>query len=1565
MIGFQFRKIVTLCVLLCTATVTALSSEVQIAASQLSGFQPSNLDSAATVTIVATNGSSTLTSSAAFRTSWVNLSGFRVSIGATYYYIRVISTSSAIIVANASGSTAGSDILYAGATGSASMIVYPYVQARIFSNTAFYPLGDANEVPMRGPAAGPAYRVYAASVVNDGGVNKLWLPPMTLAATTDGAPNTARYTMQFFTPSGALVDTFRCGNSTSELRLPTTTPTSWRDVCTFNSTSSQPLPDGYLTSSQIFAILPSCTAGDLLYHAATGRPLTCLTLGSTLGITAGVLDVVASAVANVKPCRNAADAGIAVDGSGDQTAALQALINLKGDICLPPGTITIASTITLPTSDDTNSLRIQGAGRTKTIIQYTGTGSAFTAGGNRVDDIELRDFKLIATNGSNAGSGINLDVASTVNTRWLIEGVSIWNFGRWGITAQNIQSSRIIGNHIRGNKAGAIYLLDAGGDSFPESNRNTIAYNLLDNSPYDAAINVAMIKLNLVTGVDITGNTIQGHWLGGTGTKPAIYIGNSLSVKLDSNHIEGLTITGSGVEIVSSQAITMLNTAGSGNHSSDVTITGSRSIQCVNCRYQNSAPHFVIDSTSRDVTINGGIYQSHYNLTRSDSSADGLHVTGDITFNAEQAFTSKTSRQETRHAWSSDWSFRNYYVNGDFTDTYEGWSGTRSHTSRSNLGGPANGPYILVNTQADADGGAITEISQSVSIPDGIPEGVWTLAFDYYVENAGSPSELLRWVDVVMSGSGFSGQNFRIHSLNGQYSLNTWYTTKVTDRLAAGSGRSISVTISPTTGPSTPRVRFTNFRLVQGESVPRESWTVATEELGARFRVPIQMNAQTFALNPPNNTISLFAVSDSGVLKPAYQRPDGTQVILNTSSGSGAIATINPGSNTGPDVVFAFGTAGLSPSFTGGSNTVTFNSPVMAVGVTQGDLTNTTQDIPGAKTMIDAFAVTATSTLQQVNPETDAGFDLGSTIKRWGKLHLSANGLAVHNDLLDTEKAEVRFASGVAELARDTAAAFRWMVGTNGLSMSTGGVVTAYNSGGISTAALTTGTLGVARGGTNATGGFSTNGGFYWNGTSFVTSAPGGAGTLCWVSTDGGAPGFGSCSGSAATALSSITAASAGNTANHGDHAQVWNSSLTTSGKSFFTFGEDVAAVAAGVPVIVNIQTLSGSTANPLQVTAGGTANGVRVNTAGQLAAIGTGTIVATSLSATLNVAGGGTGATTLTSNGVLYGNGTSAVQITAQGAANSVLTANAGAPVFSSSPRLVSLGLGVAAPTAGLSIVGKTITTDATNAVGILDGSTTINKTSADTRVFYGAKFAATINNPGSNNTTVHVLAVDVTPTDVTNTSINLFNFAYNGATQGSLTSGGILNVTAGYQVNGSATSRTALMGNGTVGIFRALEAADLGFTIPFAGGGTGLTSASNNGVMISTGSAWTVSVIPNCANTLTEKLNYNNTSRAFLCSTDSGGSSPSFGHRVVTAASDSLGASDNFIDCSTASNAISFSLGASGAAGRVVEVRFSGSSGNNCTITNGSSTLVVLYAPGTVVYRGTGSNWAYFGSY
>lgn len=135
-----------------------------------------------------------------------------------------------------------------------------------------------------------------------------------------------------------------------------------------------------------------------------------------------------------------------------------------------------------------------------------------------------------------------------------------------------------------------------------------------------------------------------------------------------------------------------------------------------------------------------------------------------------------------------------------------------------------------------------------------------------------------------------------------------------------------------------------------------------------------------------------------------------------------------------------------------------------------------------------------------------------------------------------------------------------------------------------------------------------TNGALYRDSDgTIIATATGGAGTLCYTSANGGTPVWGSCAGSAATALSSVSAAVSGNTVASGDNAQIWNWALTTASKSAFTFGETTAATSTGTPYLLNIQTLATSTANPLVVTAVGTANGVQVLKSGFLSSKGAG----------------------------------------------------------------------------------------------------------------------------------------------------------------------------------------------------------------------------------------------------------------------------------------------------------------------------------------------------------------------
>ena len=85
-----------------------------------------------------------------------------------------------------------------------------------------------------------------------------------------------------------------------------------------------------------------------------------------------------------------------------------------------------------------------------------------------------------------------------------------------------------------------------------------------------------------------------------------------------------------------------------------------------------------------------------------------------------------------------------------------------------------------------------------------------------------------------------------------------------------------------------------------------------------------------------------------------------------------------------------------------------------------------------------------------------------------------------------------------------------------------------------------------------------------------------------------------------------------------------------------------------------------------------------------------------------LAVADGGTGVSTFTTDGVLYGAGAGAILATAQGGANTILTANAGAPSFSAAP---TIGTSVTVPQMfGGTGAASTITIHSTSGAGTTD---------------------------------------------------------------------------------------------------------------------------------------------------------------------------------------------------------------------------------------------------------------------
>lgn len=110
-----------------------------------------------------------------------------------------------------------------------------------------------------------------------------------------------------------------------------------------------------------------------------------------------------------------------------------------------------------------------------------------------------------------------------------------------------------------------------------------------------------------------------------------------------------------------------------------------------------------------------------------------------------------------------------------------------------------------------------------------------------------------------------------------------------------------------------------------------------------------------------------------------------------------------------------------------------------------------------------------------------------------------------------------------------------------------------------------------------------------------------------YVLTDNGpgsCPTFQTAGGSAATALSGITAGGAANTIGSGDFNQRWNWSLTTNGGTAFYFGESGASVATS-SYLLRSSTLANSTAKPARFDNDG--NGVEMSILGSLGKLGTG----------------------------------------------------------------------------------------------------------------------------------------------------------------------------------------------------------------------------------------------------------------------------------------------------------------------------------------------------------------------
>ena len=441
-------------------------------------------------------------------------------------------------------------------------------------------------------------------------------------------------------------------------------------------------------------------------------------------------------------------------------------------------------------------------------------------------------------------------------------------------------------------------------------------------------------------------------------------------------------------------------------------------------------------------------------------------------------------------------------------------------------------------------------------------------------------------------------------------------------------------------------------------------------------------------------------------------------IVQNTNSGAAASANIIVSNDAGTASTY-FGEFGMNSS--GFSGTGAFNAPNTVY------LDSTSADLAIGTTTANAIHFVVN------NGTTDA-----ATISSAGVFSL-ATALAATSG----GTGQASYAIGDILYASTTTALSRLADVATGNALISGGVSTAPSWGKIGLTTHVSGTLPVGNGGTGQSSNWTQWGAIYASTTGALASTATGTTGQPLIANSTSGPAFGTLAlGTANTNVSGTLTIT-----NGGTGAGTFTANGIIYGNTTSALGVTAAGTTGQILIGNTSAAPSWAAATSVAVTSisfgttgltPNTATQGAVTVAGTLATANGGTnlttftaannaIYSTSASVltagTLPVAAGGTGATTLTLNGVLYGNGTSAVQITAQGAANTILTANAGAPSFSATP---TIGTSVTVPLViGGTAAGSTLTLQSTSGAGTTDS--VVLKTGNN-----GAVTAATFNTAG-----------------------------------------------------------------------------------------------------------------------------------------------------------------------------------------------------------------------------------------
>jgi len=277
----MMKNILPLILLLCVFAITGHATDVTVSALALNGFNPTNIGNDRSIIVTTAGGSPTVTSVGAFPSSIVGIGGFTVLIdGTTYTVAGVSSTSSLTLTTN-----------YSGTPGVQTMLLYKYVFMRVYADRAFQPLGSFQVVQPGTVGSGSFYIRFAASVVNTGSQNQLFIPQFIIPATTDALiTNQAKYTFALYRTDGSTLPFFVCPNGITKMAIPPSTPTTWAAICQYNSPSAVVPPNNEAyTKTEIDFRFPSCSVNQSIYYASSGNTQACLTYGSGLTLTGGTL----------------------------------------------------------------------------------------------------------------------------------------------------------------------------------------------------------------------------------------------------------------------------------------------------------------------------------------------------------------------------------------------------------------------------------------------------------------------------------------------------------------------------------------------------------------------------------------------------------------------------------------------------------------------------------------------------------------------------------------------------------------------------------------------------------------------------------------------------------------------------------------------------------------------------------------------------------------------------------------------------------------------------------------------------------------------------------------------------------------------------------------------------------------------------------------------------------------------------------------------------------------------------------------------------------------------------